>query len=186
MVSVTVPITLVGRTGYQGFKGIYSTKKGTNLSDVPELLLPPEAAGAVGTKQGSYFLGYAFQQYLVQSPTQPQDGWGVFGQVGFSDGNPNPAEWSALAGIGGTRLLPSRPLDRFGVAYFRFSLSGDLVKGLRPLLPFGVRDEQGMEAFYSIAITPWLRITGDLQVVEPFRKDKDTAVFLGLRTQIKF
>lgn len=110
----------------------------------------------------------------------------MFGQVGLSDGNPNPAEWSAFVGIGGTRLLPSRPLDRFGVAYFRFSLSDDLVKGLQPLLSVGIRDEQGVEAFYNVAITPWLRLTGDLQVIEPFREDKDTAVFLGLQAQIKF
>ncbi len=65
MMNVTVPITLAGRTGYQGFKGIYSTKEGTNLSDVPELLLPPEAAGAVATKQ-------RFVLFRLLFPTVPR------------------------------------------------------------------------------------------------------------------
>ena len=38
----------------------------------------------------------------------PDEGVGVFGQFGISDGNPNKLYWSALVGVGGTGLIPSR------------------------------------------------------------------------------
>ncbi len=43
-----------------------------------------------------------------------------------------------------------------------------------------------LEAYYNIAVTPWFRVTADIQYVEPVRKDRDDATFIGLRTQMKF
>jgi carbohydrate-selective porin OprB len=39
-----------------------------------------------------------------------------------------------------------------------------------------LRDESGMEAFYNIAITPWLFLTPDLQVLTGAQKDTVTVV----------
>jgi porin len=49
-------------------------------------------------------VGYSVQQYLWEDPNTPGVGWGLFGQVGFSDSNPNPFGWMMLAGLGGTGL----------------------------------------------------------------------------------
>jgi hypothetical protein len=88
-------------------------------------------------------------------------------------------------GIGGTRLIPGRPQDRFGVVYFRYSFSHDLTDGLRSIgLDLG--DEHGGELFYNVAVTPWLRLTGDLQIIAPGNECRDTAVLAGLHGQIKF
>lgn len=71
------------------------------------------------------------------------------------------------------------------MGYFRYSLSNDLTDGLRPF-GFDFGDEYGGELFYNAAITPWLRLTGDLQIIAPGNKNRDTAVLAGLRAQIKF
>jgi porin len=134
---------------------------------------------------GAWYLGASFKQYLVQNPNNPQEGWGVFGQFGFSDGNPNPIEWSAILGVGGMSFLPDRNLDRWGVGYFRYSLSSDLEAGLASV-GVDLRDEQGIEAFYTGAVTPWVSVSGDLQLVEPILADADTAVTASLRAKIKF
>ncbi|HXJ58968.1 MAG TPA: carbohydrate porin [Verrucomicrobiae bacterium] len=44
--------------------------------------------------------------------------WGVFGNFGISDGEPNPIEWSAILGIGGSSPIPGRKQDTFGLAYY--------------------------------------------------------------------
>ena len=37
-----------------------------------------------------------------------------------------------------------------------------------------LRDEYGFEAFYNIAMTPWLMLTPDIQVVRGAQKEKVT------------
>jgi len=182
--STTVPTRLLGNTSIHRFRGVYSTQEGIDLRDIPQLKLPPEAERELGTRSGYWFFSYAFQYFLFQDAADPSRGWGVFGQVGVSDGNPNPTAWSSFIGIGGNSPLPGRSQDRFGIAYFGYSLSNDLVDGLRPIVP--LEDEQGIEAYYSYAVAPWLKITGDLQVIDPSFSDNNRSVFLGLRTQIKF
>ena len=50
-------------------------------------------------------------------------------------------------------------------------------------LGFDYRNETGIEVFYNAAVTPWFRLSGDVQVIWPSSID-DTAVFLGLRGQV--
>lgn len=183
--AVTFPAKLAGRSGYHTFTAIASSKTGLNLADIPELALPPESGATLGRKQGSYYVGYSVQQFLRQNPSRPGVGWGVFGQVGVADSNPNPLAWMVLAGVGGTGLLPGRPLDRFGSGYFRYTLSEDLTDGLR-LLGVNLRAEQGWETFYNFAITPWFYVTADVQVVAPGVHRRETAALAGLRAQFRF
>jgi porin len=65
-----------------------------------------------------------------------------------------------------------------------------------------LRDEYGLEAYYNIAITPWMKLTPDIQVIRPAqkqalkidedtlllskKKDVDTATVIGLRLQMIF
>ena len=68
-----------------------------------------------------------------------------------------------------------------------------------------MRDEYGFEAYYNFAITPWLMLTPDIQIVRGAQKDKislgsgplgllpridkkniGTATILGLRLQMVF
>jgi len=62
-----------------------------------------------------------------------------------------------------------------------------------------LRDEYGFEAYYNVAITPWLQLTPDIQVVRPAQKEfldtsgiiparnyVGTATVFGLRLQMVF
>ena len=42
------------------------------------------------------------------------------------------------------------------------------------------------EAFYNLAITPWLRLSADLQVIDPWNPSKSRATYGALRLQTKF
>jgi len=181
--SATLPTSLAGRTTYLGLRGVYSTATGVDLDSLPNLLLPSEASQVLEL-EGYTYAGLTFQHYLFEDAGVPGNGWGLFGDFGLSDGNPNPIGWHAILGVGGTGT-PRGPLDRWGVAYFQYGLSGDLKDGLAEL---GIdrRNEYGVEAYYNAALTPWLRLTGDAQWVRPTTLGKDNAVFLGLRLQALF
>jgi porin len=43
-----------------------------------------------------------------------------------------------------------------------------------------------VEAFYNWAVTPWLRLSADLQLVDPWNQGKARAVYTALRLQTKF
>lgn len=182
--SVTVPTKIAGLTGFYGARGVYSSKTGLDLADIPQLLLPPESQGSLN-KQGYWYFSTSMQQYLFQDPENPAVGWGLFADAGISDGNPNPVAWHFLGGIGGTGTLPGRPLDRWGVGYFMYGFSEDLKRNL-DVLGIGLDDEKGLEAYYNLAITPWLRVTADVQWIDTGRPERDDAVIAGLRSQTKF
>ena len=45
--------------------------------------------------------------------------------------------------------------------------------------------EYGAEVFDNVAVTPWFRVTADLQVISPALTERTTAVIFGLRAQIR-
>jgi carbohydrate-selective porin OprB len=46
--------------------------------------------------------------------------------------------------------------------------------------------EHQFEGFYNVHITPWLRLTGDLQIIRGVRPRVDTAVVPGARLEVIF
>jgi porin len=110
--------------------------------------------------------------------------WGFFGQFGLSDGNPNPVRYVANGGIGGRSMFAGRTLDTFGIGYFYLGLSDDFTTLVSPII--ALQDEPGIEVFYNFAVTPWCRLTYDLQVVNPSVTALDTAIITGLRLQTLF
>ena len=97
---------------------------------------------------------------------------------------PEILDWSMTLGLGGSPPIASRPLDRFGLGYFRVSLTNRLVEGLAPLV--ALEDEQGVEAFYTAEVTHGIRLTATGQVVDSLLKNGKTAVFLGMRARASF
>jgi porin len=182
--SVTVPTKIAGRQGFYGARGVYSTKDGLDLASIPQLLLPAESQ-EIQDKDGYWYGSVSAQQYLWQDPDNPAVGWGLFGQAAISDGNPNPFSWSVFGGIGGTGGIPGRDLDRWGIGFFHYGFSDELKDGLAAL-NIGLDNESGVEAFYNLALAPWLRVSADLQWIDPATPDKENAVIGALRTQIKF
>ncbi len=79
------------------------------------------------------------------------------------------------AGVGGKGVLPGRPMDQFGIGFYYIDVSSLKLTGAlgtRDLL----RDEYGFEAYYDVAITPWLKLTPDIQVIRPAQKEVITVV----------
>ena len=50
--------------------------------------LPPELQSETTQKRGRWWVGYAFEQTLWQSQTDPSRSWGLFGQVGVWTATP--------------------------------------------------------------------------------------------------
>jgi carbohydrate-selective porin OprB len=44
----------------------------------------------------------------------------------------------------------------------------------------------GVEFYYNLAVTGWLNVTADLQVIHPALRGIDTSVVLGLRMKAEF
>lgn len=180
--SVDFPVTIGGLSGRQGFVAIYSTESGTDLSDIGDSFLPPFPQDDPDIKDGFYYFAYSFDQYLYRVSENSKEGFGLFGQVAITDGNPNRLYWAAVVGIGGTGLIPGRSRDNWGIGYYFNAPSRDLKNAL-PLLT--IEDEQGIEVFYNFEVTPWLTVGADLQVIDP-SLGKDTAIIPGLRSVTRF
>jgi porin len=133
-------------------------------------------------ENGSWSAYANFYQSLWVDPSDEKRTWGVFGQSGVSDGNPNPFRFVASGGIGGRSMFPGRTLDTFGAGLFFLGLSSNFKALSQPFNP--QRDEYGVELFYNYAVTPWCRLTGDVQVARPTTVALDTVVIAGLRLQI--
>ncbi|HAR96509.1 MAG TPA: hypothetical protein DCR97_11190 [Deltaproteobacteria bacterium] len=184
-----------GLTGHQVIGGGYSNKTFTSLDQSLRFFIETRT---IEEQKGSWNVYYNFDQYLYEAKKGSGQGIGIFGRFGASDGNPNPMQYFYSIGIGGKGIIPGRPLDRFGLGYYYMDVKSPKFTGLfatRELL----RDEYGFEAFYNIAITPWMQLTPDIQVIRPAQKDfvdtkglvpvrknVDTATVLGLRLQLVF
>ena len=61
-------------------------------------------------------------------------------------------------------------MDEFGIGYYYIDVSNPKFTGLLADREF-LRDEYGIEAYYNFAITPWMKLTPDIQVIRPAQKD---------------
>lgn len=159
----------------------------------PELLTPVQPASR---KDSTWAMFYGFEQYLWHPGGDKAKGVGVFFTFGASDGEVNPVKYSFNVGIGGKGVAPGRPHDTFGVGWARTELTGNFVPFLRQQLRLGLEREDAIELYYSAAITSWLNLTADLQIVEPALarnlgasgrlENASTAVVAGLRMSVRF
>jgi porin len=204
-------VSLFGLQGHQRFGGFYTTRDLTLLDQDARLAIPqtvlmrqvrrqlhllPRGLRALGratrvtrnvgdldTRPDDWGLYYNFDQYLFAEKEDPTQGVGIFGRFGWTTGQANPVEQFYSFGVGGKGILEGRDKDTFGVGYYCINLSDDLPGILN------TSDEQGVEAFYNIQITPWLHITPDFQVITRpgggFR-DRDVALVYGIRAQMTF
>lgn len=171
------------RPGTFDFGGTYSTARYRSVEPAAYLQIPgrelpdPEVRGSWSL----YANGY---QSVWVDPCDEKRHWGVFTQLGLSDGNPNPIRYVFAAGVAGKSVLPNRPIDTFGAGFFYLGLSDQYKQTLAPILP--QRDEYGVEFFYNYAITPWARLSADLQIARPSTQAFDTVVIPGVRLQLVF
>jgi porin len=183
-----------GLTGHQLLGVVYSNKTYNSLEQSRLII---ETTG-IEEKSGSWNIHYNFDQYLYEMQKGSGKGIGIFGRFGVSDGNPNPVHFFYSLGVGGKGIIPGRSLDQFGIGAYYMDVSNPKFTG--PVLTRTIlRDEYGFEAYYNFAITPWLQLTPDIQVIRPAQKDfvytkglvpvrknVDTATVLGFRLRMVF
>ncbi len=170
---------IAGRPSSIGVTSAVSTKRGQDLGD---LLLPPGLVSS--TRKGSYNIAVQASHLMVESAAVKGKGLGIYAKAAIADGNPNPIRASFAGGLAAHALLAGRPRDSFGIGIFYYKFSDVLQDTVAPLARF--RDEAGMEAWYSMAVTPWLKVTADAQVISPARGDRPTSLILGARGNVAF
>jgi porin len=177
----TLADTVAERGGAQTVGVLYAVNaRRTDIAADPRLVLGSVLRGqpVPSTQRDTWAIYYNAHHFLIGDE---EAGLGVFTRFGLSDGDPNPVRWNGAGGLGGAGLIPGRKGDRCGLGAFYLDVSGeDLLRGLR------VDDEWGAELFYNVAVTAWLHVTADAQVVEPGLPRADTAWVFGLRTHVNF
>lgn len=179
-----LPAKIGGLQGYHSVSLFVTTRQAIPGEDFPDIQPPPGVELLPLAPAGGTHIKYAIQQFLWQDPTNPRRGWGFFGHIGLSQGTPRFIDWNMTAGLSGSVPVASRPLDRFGIGYFRFSLTKRAEDGLSQILP--VRDEQGLEIYYTAQVGKHVRLTATGQLVDPVVRGAATSVFMGVRAKTDF
>jgi porin len=163
-----------GKTGHQLLGGSYSTSSYTDLDQrVANLIFPGLPTKEADSSWSAYWNA---DQYFYQPDTTVNRGVGVFARFGISDGEANPIENFASIGIGGKGVVPGRENDGFGLGYFYSWIADN-----RLTSRLGFEDAEGLEAYYEIALTPALRLTPDIQWIQPSQQRVDSSWIAGLR-----
>jgi len=184
--TIFFPTKHFGKTAKHSFGGAITTKKYTPFDAIRQIIIPGPPLNPVQPKRGSWSVNYTFRQYIVERGRK--DGWGFFSQVSFADKATSPITTFFDLGLGGNGLFKSRSQDEFGIAYAYTDLSSVLKDNIDLLTQRGRRPrvEHQFEIFYNFHLTPWLRLTGDLQVIRPTRSIASTAVVPGVRLEMIF
>lgn len=165
-------------TGHQLVGYAHSDKSFTSLDQSVGTIIE---GFPVSKDKGSWAAYYNFDQYFYEPEKGSGRGAGVFGRFGSTDGEANPVHYFASAGIGGKGICADRPLDRFGIGYYYLWVANQDVPN-----DLGFGDTKGVEVFYNIALTKWVYLTPDIQVIDPSQRDVDRAVVVGARLQMVF
>jgi porin len=149
--------------------------------DIIEAIITGSTAGLKREKK-DWSVIYDFDQYLYLQPGSTDRGLGLFGRVGVGNKIVNPIQGFYSIGLSGKGLVPGREKDSFGIGYYYIHLSEELPRFIKKR----GRDEQGGELYYNVAVTPWLHLTPDLQIIHPAAKKVNTTVVGGLRFKADF
>jgi porin len=172
-------------SGHQGVIWSWSDKNRIQFEQSAFAIIDAIRQGntdVLGRSSDDWTVNYTFDQYVYTLPDKPDEGIGVFGYCGVGPGVVNPIRACYSLGVGGKGLIPGRATDTYGVGYYFINLTDELPR----IIERRVEDEQGVELYYNIAVTPWLHVSPDLQFIDPARSKIDTTVVAGLRMKIDF
>jgi porin len=173
-----------GKSGKQSFSAAVTTKAYTPFDVIRQVILPGPPINPLQPQRGSWSASYIGRQYIVER--SKGDGWGIFTQIAFADEATSPVTHFLNFGLGGNGLFKARSHDEFGIGYAYTDVSDVLRDNLTLLSLRRLRPEHQVELFYNFHLTPWFRLTGDLQVLRPTRPVAKTAIVPGLRLEVVF
>lgn len=181
---------LFGQPGGQMFGFTYAFNGDFVILDAKQIkgLLPNVA---LATESDSWSVYWNLWQYIDIDEGhgaidvfdgRTERGWGVFVRAGLADEDTNPVQGFISVGVGGRGLISGRENDSFGVAYYYAEGPDGALATLVGLEGSG----HGVEMYYDIALTPWMHLTPDLQIIDPALSASDTVVVVGGRLVISF
>jgi porin len=184
---INFPAKYFGKSAKHSFSFAITTKKFTPFTALRQTIIPGPPRNPVEPKRGSWSFSYIFRQYMVERGRR--DGWGLFSQVAFANRDTSPITRFFNIGIGGNGLIKRRNTDEFGIAYAYTGLSRVLEDNIDLITirrDNPLQAEHQVEMFYNLHVTPWLRLTGDLQIVRGVRRGFDRAIVPGGRLEVIF
>ena len=180
----------------------YTSKDATDVGN--PRLLPGLATGNLPTRSDNWIVEISGEQYYWEPEgasvpqaeggrkeffdvatkdfAQDRPGFGMFYRFSYTPEDRNPYNLYLSGGLGGRGVLPGRPHDRFGFGPYWLKESSDLDKQEGHLLG----NEVGVEAFYNLALTPYVQLSFDAQWVTQGIKSSEDAVVLGTRLNTRF
>jgi len=160
-----------------------STRDSFAVDILPRALTPPpQPIGTFGNESGELALQLSAYQFIKLYPEAPGKGWGILARFQASSGDPTFLDYSGYFGISGNPR--KRPQDRFGLAYFQYSLTDELVDDIAFRLP--IEDEKGVEAFYTFGVHKGFELTVNAQLIDSAIEFRDTGVLVGARLTAGF
>jgi porin len=167
------------KPGYVAFILAGSTKKYNSLDPGDWFEIPGE--GPTDTEQGRpWDFAVYHSQVLWQAAGDDNRHADLHMGVVLADDNPSFSNWDFYASLEAFGPLASRPGDRLGVSGWYTGLSDNYLD-LTSDLGLDLRDVWGFEFYYNAAITPWVGLTGDLQVINNERSGDDIAIIPMVR-----
>ena len=180
--SATYKTQLGGKPGFYTGNLIYTTKGETDFTSLEEF---DGSAVFVNEKDGVFLGAFKFQQYLSFDPAKPDEGWGLFGQVGFgSDGLRLSRQF--VLGVAGTSPLHRRGNDRWGLAWAKYKWADGLKKAIAINDGVELQNEWAVEAFYEAEINETFRIGANVMFVQPTIQQFDDLIQFGMRLRATF
>ena len=169
---------LLGAPSAQALPINYKGKSWVTIGNVSQYLFVKDHPGAVAEKLGS---------------GQPLRGIGLFGRIGYAPEETNPITRHASAALLATGLSDHRPNDSFGLGIYHNGISRPLKNEIARLTEATatLENEQGLEVFYDVAITPAIRLIPSYQHIwnpmtaEVAKNERAANVFL-LRLSVTF
>ncbi len=184
---IKVNTNLIGRPGELHAGGFWKHVDLTDLrfSEPPPGVYPEPTVPGFPTLPDSWTIYTGFDQYLRLYSDAPRKGWGLFGRMSLSDGNPTPIRYFLSAGIGGDSALRADKSDKWGIGWYYVGASDQF--GAIPQFVFGPRDGTGIELFYNFQLTRFLNVTPDIQFIRPEASAlADKAFVYGLRANLSW
>ncbi len=167
-----------GNPGFYTFALVGSNRDDFARDILPSPLFPPPPpVGTFGDESGELALQLSGYQYVKRYPEAKGKGWGIIARFHATMGDPTFLDFSGYFGVTGNPRF--RPQDRFGLAYFQYSLTNELIDDIAFRLT--LEDERGVEAFYTYQFDDRFGLTANIQVVDSTIAARSTGVLAGLR-----
>ncbi len=169
--TLSPPTSVIGLPGNYRFGMVWDARERT-----------PFGGGPTEKDDIGFYL--SFDQLLWREREGADEGIGGFARFGYRDPDLNRIEVFWSVGVLGQGLLPGRATDLIGLGTYSALGSARYRDTVAP----GFERETGVELFYDLDVTGWLRIAPDLQYIfQPGAKtSSDDAIVLGLRARVSF